>query len=224
MASKDVKKLFPHNAGLYVITDINLAQPRTYFEIVTSALMGGARIIQVRDKTTPFEDLVKICIKLRSLCDEFGAILIINDNPYLAKASNAHGVHIGQEDIHPVITREILGPDKIIGLSTHNKTQAMQACYSSVVDYIGLGPIYQTSTKPTNREILGPEICAWAKKEVTLPFVVIGGINLDNVKEVIKFGANNIAVISAIMASKDIAKAVSEFISTMSYIKEVYKE
>ena len=223
MASRDVKKEFPKDGGLYVITDIKLAKPRSYYEIVSGAFLGGAKIVQVRDKTTPFEELVEICQKLSSLADEFDGILIINDNPYLAKASDAHGVHLGQEDTPVQIAREIVGPDKIVGLSTHNKYQAMQACYLPV-DYIGLGPIYPTQTKESPYEPLGLQICTWVRKKISLPVVAIGGITMENVGEVIKYGVNNVAVISAIMTAKDIQKAVSEFIQQMMIIKEVYRK
>ncbi len=223
MASKNVKIEFPKNIGLYVITDLNLAAPKKYYEIAKEVLLGGAKVIQIRDKQTPFEALVEECRKVKTLCDEFGALLIINDNPYLAKEADAHGVHLGQNDTPVQIAREIVGPNKIIGLSTHNKVQAIQACYMSV-DYIGIGPIFNTTTKVSEYETLGVDICSWAKKQLSMPFVAIGGINQDNIKDLIKAGAENIAVISAIMSSKDIQKTVSEFINTMSMLKEVSKQ
>ncbi len=113
--------------GLYVITDRRLARNRSYVDIVKAVVVGGAKIIQLRDKTTPFEDLLKIGPTLRSIAAEFGALLIVNDNPYLAKEINADGVHLGQTDMPPDIAREILGKKKLIGLSTHNKMQVLSA-------------------------------------------------------------------------------------------------
>lgn len=223
MASKDVKKLFEQNSGLYVITDIDMAKPRSYYEIVRDVLLGGARIIQVRDKKTPFEPLLEICKKLKTMCDEFDALLIINDNPYLAKASDAHGVHIGQEDTPIEIAREIVGNDKLIGLSTHTKAQAIESVYQGV-DYIGIGPIYATKTKMSQYPPLSSQICSWIKSELHIPFVAIGGITLDNLDELVKAGADYFAVISAVMASKNIEDTVREFVETINIYKEVFRK
>ncbi|MFH0793591.1 MAG: thiamine phosphate synthase [bacterium] len=193
----------PHDWGLYVIADADLASPASYPEIARQVFQGGARVLQLRDKKTPFEELVKTGRLLRALADEYGAALIVNDNPYLAREIDADGVHLGQEDTPVEIAREIVGPEKLIGLSTHNAFQAIQA-QSLEVDYIGLGPIYATKTKKQPHPPLGGKVVRWAARDLRVPFVCIGGINLQNLEPLLEAGAMNFAVISAIMSSGDI--------------------
>lgn len=205
--------------GLYVITDQRLARNRSYVDIVKAVLAGGARIVQLRDKTTPFENLLKIGPTLKSIAAEFGALLIVNDNPYLAKEIDADGVHLGQTDMPPDIAREILGHEKLIGLSTHNKMQILSAQLMEV-DYIGLGPIFETQTKKSQYMPLGTEIISWAERQTQLPFVTIGGIDKQNIGEVVRAGAECVAVVSAVMSADDLTLATRELISEMESVKK----
>ncbi len=199
------------NWNLYVITDLRMAAPRSYHQIVREVLLGGANVIQLRDKTTPFETLVEVGRKLKSLFAEFGATFIVNDNPYLAKEIDADGVHIGQEDIPVDIAREIVGADKIIGLSTHTKQQAIQAMFLDV-DYIGVGPIFPTITKQTPYAPLGVEMIKWIAREVRLPFVAIGGVSAQNITQVSTAGPGAPAMVSAVMKAPDLTVATYELI------------
>jgi len=205
--------------GLYVITDQRLARNRSYVDIVKAVVVGGAKIIQLRDKTTPFEDLLKIGPTLRSIAAEFGALFIVNDNPYLAKEINADGVHLGQTDMPPDIAREILGKQKLIGLSTHTKTQVLSAQFMEV-DYIGLGPIFPTQTKKSPYKPLGTEIISWAEAQTRLPFVTIGGIDKHNIGEVVRAGAECVAIASAVMGAEDLTLATRELIEEMESVKK----
>ncbi|MCD6386098.1 thiamine phosphate synthase, partial [Candidatus Sumerlaeota bacterium] len=193
--------------GLYVITDRRLAGGCEYLKIVRAVLLGGARIIQLRDKETPFEELVKVGKKIKNLCAEFNATLIVNDNPYLAREIDADGVHLGQTDMPVDIAREIIGKDKIIGLSTHNYKQITQAMMMDEVDYIGIGPIFPTSTKKSEYPPVGLKILRWAAENCHLPFVAIGGINKENIAQVLATGTKLIAVVSAVMSAPDITTA-----------------
>ena len=213
------KKEVCRNWNLYVIADLGMAAPRTYVQIIREVLLGGGNVLQIRDKTTPFEDLVEIGRKIKPLFDEFGASLIVNDNPYLAKEINANGVHLGQEDIPVDIAREILGEDKIIGLSTHTKQQAIQALYLDV-DYIGLGPIFKTSTKKSRYAPLGIKMIEWMTREISLPVGPIGGISKYNIAEVCKSGRNTPAVISAVMKEKDLTAATRDLIEIINQVRE----
>lgn len=199
-----------YEAGLYVITDIQMAKGRSYPEIVLQALRGGARIIQLRDKTTPLKELIEIGKRLKNLTAEYNALFIVNDNPYLAQAIGADGVHLGQMDMPVDIAREIVGENKIIGLSTHNFRQITNAVKQGEVDYIAIGPIFPTNTKKQEYPPLGVEVLRWAATNLSLPFVAIGGINKHNIAEVVEAGARLVAVISAVMQAPDITQATQE--------------
>lgn len=199
--------------GLYVITDTGIAR-RTHLEIVREALAGGARVIQLRDKEAAASDLPEIARAVRRLTREAGACLIINDDPELARTVDADGVHVGQEDLDPGQVRAVVGPQRLIGLSTHNLDQA-RAAMQAPVDYIGVGPIYGTTTKQSLWPATGPELVRAVKKEVSLPVVAIGGITLNRIPEVVCAGADNIAVIGDLMNAPDIAARVRELARTI---------
>lgn len=177
--------------------------------------MGGANVIQIRDKTTPFETLIEIGRKVKPLFEEYGATLLVNDNPYLAKEIDADGVHLGQEDIPVDIAREIVGNDKIIGLSTHSRQQAIQALFLDV-DYIGLGPIFPTNTKESSYAPLGLKMIGWVSREIRLPFVPVGGISVNNIRGVCQSGGTAPAVISAVMKKKNLTLATRELIDIIN--------
>jgi thiamine-phosphate pyrophosphorylase len=210
-----VEKRHFDSPGLYVITDKALTGNRPYMDIVRAVLLGGAKVVQLRDKTTPFEELVEIGRTLMALVSEFGALLIVNDNPYLAKEIDAHGVHVGPHDMPVDIAREILGPKKIIGLSTPTRASAIVAQYMDV-DYIGLGPIFPTTTKVSEHKPLGCDTLRWAVKTLETPIVAIGGINHENILQVIEAGARSVAVVSAVMAAADIRDATRGLAEAMA--------
>jgi len=215
---KDKKELC-RNWNLYVITDIGMAAPRSYQQIFHEILLGGANVVQLRDKTTPFETLVDMGRKIKPLFEEFGATLIVNDNPYLAKEINADGVHLGQEDMPVDIAREIVGDEKLIGLSTHTKTQALMSMLMDV-DYIGIGPIFPTMTKKQIYEPLGLSMIGWALREIRIPYVPIGGISSKNISDVWRIGKRAPAVVSAIMKAPDITTATQNLIGIINEIKQ----
>lgn len=206
--------------NLYVITDINMAAPRSYLQIVREILEGGSNVIQIRDKTTPFDELMEIGKKIRQMVNEYGATMIVNDNPYLAREIDADGVHLGQHDMPVDIAREIVGQDKIIGLSTHSKQQALISTYQDV-DYIGVGPVFSTSTKKSGNKPLGTDTLAWIIKMLRTPVVAIGGIGSENISEVAEKDIAAPAVVSAIMKSKNLTNATRDLIDI---IKKVRKE
>jgi thiamine-phosphate diphosphorylase len=196
-------------SGLYLITDSDISGIN-HEEIVSLALKGGIRVVQLREKEMPKDEILKVALRLREITKRYGALLIINDYVDIAKHSDADGVHLGQEDLSIEEARRILGPDRIIGVSTHNLKEALEA-QSRGSDYIGLGPIFPTETKETGPPI-GTEIIRKVKENVNIPVVAIGGINLDNLFEVIESGADAVAIISAIAGSGDITETVIRFI------------
>ena len=198
------------NWRLYVIMDKQLAGNRSYEEIVGEVIKGGADVIQLRDKLDSKEELIEIGKKLRKITRETGVSFIVNDYPEIAKVVDADGVHIGQEDISFEEAKKIVGENKIVGLSTHNKEQILKAIKLGA-DYIGVGPVFETASKENPDPIIGVELIKWVSEKCDIPFVAIGGINLNNLDKVLSAGARCIAVISAIMQVENIKLATEEF-------------
>jgi thiamine-phosphate pyrophosphorylase len=196
--------------GPYIILDRNLSG-LDHIEAAQRALQGGAQIIQLRDKTLTFEELVEQGRRILELTRASGSLFLINDNPYLAAEIDADGVHIGQEDIPADIAREIVGPEKLVGLSTHNRKQA-RAAELLPVDYIGVGPIYPTKTKSGPYPPMSVELVRWVAANIRLPHVAIGGITLDKIEELRLAGAKRAAVISDIMGHPSISDRVRLFL------------
>jgi thiamine-phosphate pyrophosphorylase len=194
--------------GLYAIIDAKMAG-RPHGEVCRELVKAGVRVMQLRDKQATFEELMEIGAELRTITREAGATLIINDNPYLAREIDADGVHIGQDDFPPDIVREVMGPDKIIGLSTHSKQQAIAAT-TWPIDYIGVGPVYPTSSKASTYKPVGTSLIRWVRKHVPLPTVAIGGITEATVPDALAAGASNVAMIGELMKADDIAARAAQ--------------
>lgn len=194
--------------GLYAIIDAQMAG-RCHAEICQDLVNAGVAVIQLRDKSATFEELLEIGAELRQITRAAGAALIVNDNPYLAREIDADGVHIGQNDFPPDIVREVIGPDKIIGLSTHSKQQAIAAT-TWPIDYIGIGPVYPTTTKVTKCVPVGTSLIRWVRQHIPLPTVAIGGITAETIPDALAAGASNVAVISALMTAPDLTVRAGE--------------
>lgn len=207
---------YSHISGLYLILDQQYAK-KDIVSIAEEALDAGVDVIQYREKGLSKKDAIKIAEKLRTLTAKAAVTFIINDDPALALAVNADGVHLGQEDIPVDIARRILGKDKIIGLSTHNFKEAMEAI-SLDINYIGFGPIFQSRTKMVTSP-LGIDAIRMIRDSITVPIIAIGGISDENVADVIKGGADGAAVISAILSSTDIKKSISKFKERMREVQ-----
>lgn len=181
---------------LYAITDCELSNS-THEEIVKMLLAGGARLIQLRDKEASSREMLdhaRACLKLTR---EAGATLIINDRVDVALTVGADGVHLGQGDMPVEDAREILGEDKIIGVSTHSIDQ-FRAALGTTANYIVVGPVYQTTTKENPEPVVGLELVREAKMLTDRPLVAIGGITPERAPEVIAAGADIVAAISAL--------------------------
>jgi thiamine-phosphate pyrophosphorylase len=197
---------FP-DRGLYCITDPALARGRSHIEQARLCLEGGARVIQMRDKSSPREVLLPVARRIAALCRERDVPFVVNDDPTLAVEAGADGVHVGQDDMPPAEARRIVGPGRLIGLSTHTRAQLL-AAQRLPVDYVGFGPIFATHSKDSPYAPLGPSELAWALKTATLPVVPIGGIGPDTLASLAAVGATRAAVISAAVGADDIAAAV----------------
>ncbi len=187
---------------LYVIIDKQAVKGRDLVYAVKEAVAGGADVIQLRDKGSDAADVVEAGLAMRKAIDRDQALFIVNDSPDIAIAVDADGVHLGQEDMPAIGARSILGKGKIIGLSTHSLEQAA-AAQNSGADYIGVGPIFTTPTKPGYKAV-GLELIIKVNKIKGLPFVAIGGIDESNIDEVIAAGASRIAVVRAVCGAEDI--------------------
>lgn len=194
--------------GIYGITGDNFAHGKTNLECVKAMIDGGIKIIQYRDKTKSIKEKVKEAKEIRELCREKGVVFIVNDHVDIAILVDADGVHIGQDDMEPSDVRKLIGDNKIIGLSTHSEEQGMKAFFNPDVDYIGVGPIFPTTTKDTAPVGLG--YLEYAVKNLHLPFTAIGGIKEHNLHEIISRGAKNVCLVSDIVGADNITEKVKE--------------
>ncbi|OYT68876.1 MAG: thiamine phosphate synthase [Armatimonadetes bacterium JP3_11] len=200
-------------AGLYVITEPALRDP---IEGARLALEGGARIIQLRDKRSTTRQLVQRGQELRALTRPYEALLIINDRLDVALAVEADGVHLGQDDLPVALARQLAGEKFIIGASAETVEEARHA-EAEGANYLGVGPMFATATKPDAGAPVGPERLRAIKQAVTIPVFGIGGITLQNAAQVLEAGADGICVISAIMGAADPAEATRQFLAMLAH-------
>lgn len=196
---------------LYLITDRTISG-LSHSEMARQAVNAGVRIIQLREKNMSGRDLYQEAVFLRNLTLRHRAILIINDYVDIALAVNADGIHLGQDDMPVKEARKMLGRNKIIGISTHSLKQALRARKAGA-DYIGFGPIFRTATKNTGVP-KGINSLTEIKRHIKIPVVAVGGINIENVPDILKAGADTIAVASG-MLSGNIRENVKRFLQVL---------
>jgi thiamine-phosphate pyrophosphorylase len=188
--------------GLYLVTDRMLCGQRTVEEVVFMALQGGATCIQLREKDASTRDFVEEAQRIKAVMAPFRASLIINDRIDVALAVGADGVHIGQQDMPCEIARKLMGPRALIGLSVETWEDVERAATLDA-DYLGVSPVFETPTKTDTKGHWGLEGLRRIKTATRLPLVAIGGLNTANAADVIRAGADSIAVVSAICAADD---------------------
>jgi thiamine-phosphate pyrophosphorylase len=205
-------------SGLYVILDRQFLAGRDELDVARQTIAGGARVIQLRDKQSEKGGLLLVAQKLGELCSQKGIPFIINDYLDLVMAVDADGVHVGQEDLPLSVIRRELPIDKIVGCSVKTLSQAKRA-QTEGADYIAVGSIFPTTTK---REItvVGVEMLKEIKRTLSIPLVAIGGINQNNVDEVVAAGADAVAVISAVLYEKDVKTTVQKLAAKIDLMKE----
>jgi thiamine-phosphate pyrophosphorylase len=192
-----------------------LAQARLYFvtgagtgeHVLREALAGGVDVLQLREKNATDDEILAAAAAFRALCSEHGAIFVLNDRPDLALAAGADGVHVGQEDEPVAVVRERVGSDLVIGLSTHSDEQ-LAAGLETDADYVCVGPVYATPTKP-DYPAVGLDLVRRAAETVTRPWFAIGGIDGTNVSEVAAAGAPRVVVVRAIRDAPDARAAAA---------------
>jgi thiamine-phosphate pyrophosphorylase len=185
-----------HRARLYLVCD---AQPDAF---LSAALRGGVDIVQLRVKDAPDDEIVATARRYAARCAAHGALLIINDRPDLVVAAGADGVHVGQDDTPVPEARRLIGPDRLVGLSTHSPAQIDAAGALPEIDYIGVGPVHATPTKP-GRPAVGLELVHYGASHARVPFFAIGGIDAGNAAAVRAAGARRIAVVRALTEAAD---------------------
>lgn len=193
---------------LYAVTDRSWLGEETLRTQVERALRGGATFVQLREKKLDRAEFLAEAVEIKKLCKQYGVPFVINDNVEIAKAVDADGVHVGQDDMEAGNVREILGKDKIIGVSAHNIEEALRA-EAHGADYLGVGAAFSTSSKPDAGNISHDTIRAICEA-VKIPVIAIGGINRENILQLRGNGLCGVAVISAIFAQKDIEAATAE--------------
>ncbi|GBC93596.1 Thiamine-phosphate synthase [bacterium HR15] len=199
--------------GLYVITDPRLGGG--HIQGARAALQGGARIIQLRDKEATTRQLIEYAHALRTLTREYNALLIINDRLDVALAVEADGVHLGQDDMPVLLARRVAGEELIIGVSAETVDEAIRAEVEGA-DYLGVGPMFTTATKPDAGMPIGPERLREIKQHVSIPVFGIGGITLGNAAQVLQAGADGLCVISAILDAPNPMETTQQFITLLS--------
>lgn len=194
--------------SLYVVTDRNLMSCESVEESVEKAILGGAGIIQLREKGLTSRQFYETALKVKEICKRLGAVFVINDRMDIAMAVDADGVHLGQKDLPVDVARKILGKDKLIGASTATVEEAKEAERLGA-DYIGVGAMFSTGTKKDTRSVT-PELLKEICSAVNIPAVAIGGLNLERVKVLKGTGVRGAAVVSAVVAKEDIKKAAED--------------
>ena len=196
---------------IYPITDKQLARKNSHLAILKELGLGGARVVQIRDKNTPPRELLRDLEKCLEYAETRNMTLILNDRSDLVLAANLMGVHLGQNDLPPEAARRLLGKKRIMGYSTHTLAQ-VRLSRSLPVNYIGFGPVYATATKTDADPATGLKKLAQVCRATAVPVVAIGGIGLKEIPYVLKAGAASAAVISAIMTARSIAGQMELFI------------
>jgi thiamine-phosphate pyrophosphorylase len=175
-------------------------------EVLERAIRGGVDIVQLRMKSASDEEITTVARRFSAVCSVNGAVLIVNDRPDLVRAAGADGVHIGQDDVPVADARRLVGAAGIVGLSTHTPEQIDAAAREPDVDYIGVGPVHATPTKP-GRPAVGLELVAYAAAHAATPFFAIGGVNGENAASVRAAGGRRIAVVRALTEAEDPERA-----------------
>jgi thiamine-phosphate pyrophosphorylase len=198
------------NRRLYLITNSDaFCAPAAFLDAVDAALRGGVDIVQLREKNKPAREILALGAEVKRRCDTAGALFIVNDRADIAATLGAGGVHLGQDDLDVAAARKILGPAAVVGVSTHAPEDARRALTDGA-DYIGVGPVFTTPTKP-GRPAAGLDYVRWVAENIPLPAYAIGGVDLQNANEVLAAGASRLAVVRAIINAPAPETAAAEF-------------
>jgi thiamine-phosphate pyrophosphorylase len=201
---------------LYVILDAGLV-PRPILDIAQQLIGAGVRILQYRDKVGTSAAMLQTSKVLAHACNEAGVSFFVNDRPDVAFLAGAAGVHVGQHDLSVEQARSIVGPDRWVGVSTHNREQFASAAATSA-DYIAIGPVYATSSKVNPDAVVGINLIRELHRVTNKPIVAIGGIQLERAEEVLRAGADSVAVIGDILLAPDPRERARQFVQKLEAI------
>ncbi|MDR1405251.1 MAG: thiamine phosphate synthase [Candidatus Methanoplasma sp.] len=194
---------------LCVITDRALSNGRSESEVAASAYSGGADIVQLRMKGSDGKEMLEQAVEIKRLSDAYSRFFIVNDRIDIAVLSDADGVHLGQSDVPADRARELLGDDKLIGVTVRSLAEAAEA-ESKGADYVSVGSVFRTATKYDTTQNVGLDMVFTVKETVGIPVLAIGGINRGNIQDVIRAGADGVAVVSAVVSQNNISAAAHE--------------
>ena len=197
--------------GIYGITDSKSGKDKNIFQYVEEMLQGGIKVIQYREKYKPMGEKYQETLKLKKLIDKYNGIFIINDHVDLALLVDAHGVHLGQNDLPISQVRKLLGKNKIIGISTHSLEEGLKA-QEDGADYIGVGPLFSTKTKDDVMDPIGLSYLEDALKKITIPKVAIGGIKEKHLELLKNLGVENLCLVSDIVGAPNTLEKVQNLI------------
>lgn len=206
--------------GLYGLTSEEHSLGRSNIEVASQMVQSGIKIIQYREKEKSQAGKYEECLRIREITKRAGALFIVNDDVALAILSDADGIHLGQDDLPIEDARKLVGRDMIIGKSTHSPQQAESAIREGA-DYLGIGPLYCTQTKKDVCSPVGLEYLAYAVKEVNIPFVAIGGIKAHNIQDVVRTGAQCIALVTEIVGAGNIKETITHLQEKIAITKEI---
>ena len=213
----NLKKALLSKIDFYLVTDSDLSKNGTFSD-VKNAVDAGCKILQYREKNKSTKEMVKEASEIKSLCGD-NVIFLVNDRIDVALAVEADGVHIGQDDMPIALARKLLGPEKIIGLSASTLEEAIEA-EKNGADYVGLGPIFDTSTKKDAGTGIGPDTIKKVKNAIKIPVVAIGGINKENCMSVIEAKADSLVAISAVVCSENVKREIKDFMELILKYKK----
>lgn len=209
----------PCDTDIYCLTGEEFSKGRSNIEVMRQVIEAGVRTIQYREKEKSKRAMYRECVTLRTMTADAGVTFIVNDHVDLAMAVSADGVHVGQEDLPVSVIRELTGGNMIIGLSTHSPEQALEAVKLGV-DYIGVGPVFATKTKKDVCDPVGFDYLDFVVKNITIPFVAIGGIKEYNVQNLVRRGVGCVAMITEIVGADNIGETIRSIRNTMKKGKE----
>ncbi|MBI2461384.1 MAG: thiamine phosphate synthase [Candidatus Rokubacteria bacterium] len=199
---------------LYLVTDRRQVPERGLLESLEAALAAGVPAVQLREKDLTGRELYRLAIEVRELTRRHGARLLVNDRLDVALAVEADGAHLPSDSFPVAEARRLLGPDRLIGVSTHSAVEAVEA-QAEGADFVVLGPIYDTPSKRPFGSPLGPGVLRAARAEIAIPIFAIGGVTAANAPEVLAAGADGVAVISAILAAPDPKEAARALLAVL---------
>lgn len=206
--SRDERVAAFRQIDIYPVVTSEFCAGRDPLDVVRQVFEGGARIVQLREKTASDREVFRLAVECRKLANRFGALLIVDDRLDVALAANADGVHLGQDDL-PFRVAKKTAPESLIGASTHDLAEIQEA-QAVNVDYLNIGPIFATKTKTVGRPPLGLELFAELRKATTVPTTVMGGIKARHIKTLRSLGVKKIALVTEITQAPDVAAKTRE--------------